>query len=236
MNRTRALLATIAALATTVAVLPGALASNPSSGGLTPPAADGSNSVTWTGGPYTGFVNGPEECTDLTCDTYTLNFAAPADYWSSHDGSVSVGIEWGLPSDDFDLYVYDSAGTKIKDSAAAFTNSESVDLGQLPPGAYTVKVVPYQTAGGSYSGTATVSAFDIPTGMKFPEDRSAVEKELVQDYPLNIVFIGRTPSAAEVADLKSRIPTQYRPPVSSKSDNACELTQVGAGYLNWNKC
>ncbi|HEX8305649.1 MAG TPA: CARDB domain-containing protein [Jatrophihabitans sp.] len=236
MNRTRALLAVTAALATTFTLLPGASASNPSSGGLTPPAADGSNSVTWTGGPYTGFVNGPEECTDLTCDTYTLNFEAPADYWNSHDGSVTVGIKWGLPSDDFDLYVYDSAGTKIKDSAAPLTTSESVDLGQLPPGAYTVKVVPYQTAGGSYSGTATVSAFDIPTAMKFPEDRSAVEKQLVQDYPLNIVFVGRTPSAAEVADLKSRIPTHYRPPVSNKSANACELSQVGAGLLNWNKC
>jgi hypothetical protein len=72
--------------------------------------------------------------------------------------------------------------------------------------------------------------------MAFPEDRSAVEDELVQDYPLNVIFVGRTPTAAEVAELKSRIPTRYRPPVSNKSDNLCELGQQGAGLLNWNKC
>jgi hypothetical protein len=235
MKSARALLVASAAIGISLASLP-ALASNPPSGALVPPAEAGSASVSWEGGPYSGFVNAPEDCTEATCDEYSLDFAAPADYWTNHDGEVTVEISWTLPSDDFDLYVYAPDGTVVDKSADAASVSEAVTVPRLPGGTYRVLVVPYTTAGATYSGTATVTAHDIPTGMAFPEDRTAVERELVQDYPLNVVFVGRTPTADEVAELKSRIPTKYRPPVSNKSENSCELGQSAAGFLNWNKC
>jgi hypothetical protein len=235
MNRTRLVLTAVAALATTLSALP-AIAADPASGALVPPAEDGQASVSWTGGPYTGVLVEPDGCTDATCDEFTLDFAAPADYWSSHDGEVTIEISWQLPTDDFDLFVYGSDGELVEKSAGAATVSEQITVPRLPGGTYRVLVVPYQTTAASYSGVARVEAHDIPTGMAFPEDRSAVEDELVQDYPLNVVFVGRTPTATEVEDLKSRIPTHYRPPVSNKSANPCELGQQAAGLLNWNKC
>ena len=218
-----------------VAVAGSAVASTPTSTTLRPATSGDTNSVTWTGGPYTGVVPAPESCTPTTCDTHGVTLEIPDGYWDSHDGKVEIGIAWTSSSDDFDLYVDDASGTQIASSAAGATTSEKVDLGTLAPGRYTVRVVPYTTAGSSYTGTATLTGTSVPTGMKYPETRKAVEDELVVDYPLNVVFIGRKPTAAEVADLKAWTPDTYKPTVATKSSASGELTQVGAGLLNWNK-
>lgn len=226
----------IAAMAMTIAaVAPTASASNPASTTLGPPTSGSTSSVTWTGGPYTGAVLAPEACTAATCDTHAVSLEVPADYWQSHDGGVTLDISWASSTDDFDLYVDGPDGSQIASSAAGGTTSESVDLGQLAPGRYTARVVPYATAGSGYTGTAKLTASAVPTGMKYPETRQAVEDELTVDYPVNVVFVGRTPSAQEVADLKAWTPDNYKPTVSSKSSSSGELTGVGAGLLNWNK-
>ncbi|KRE41520.1 CARDB domain-containing protein [Knoellia sp. Soil729] len=212
-----------------------ASASTPGTTTLGPPASGDKSTVTWTGGPYSGAVLTPETCTSTTCDTHSLKLDVPADYWGSHEGGVEIAIRWASSSDDYDLYVDDASGRQIGSSAAGSTTSESVDLGALAPGSYTVRVVPYAAAGSSYTGTGTLTSSAVPTGMKYPEDRSAVEDELVVDYPLNIVFVGRRPSAAEVAELKQWTPEKYRPTVATKTTASGETTQVGASLLNWNK-
>ncbi len=224
----------LTATAGAAAFASGAGASTPGSTTLSP-SDTGRSSVTWSGGPYSGVVPDPSACTDATCDTHTVSLNVPADYWDTHSGSVSVGISWDLSSDDFDLYVLDASGHQVGSSAAGGTTSESVDLGALAPGDYIVQVVPYLTAGASYDGTATLEATEIPAGLKYPETRKAVEDELVVDYPLNVVFVGRTPTADEVAELKNWVPEEYRPTVATKSGSSGELTQAGASLLNWNK-
>ncbi len=221
--------------ATAASVVSGAEASSPQSTTLSPAEGGGSSSVAWSGGPYTGFVADPAACTDATCDAHSMTLNVPADYWDTHQGTVKVDITWGLSSDDFDLYVYDSAGKLAGKSAAGGTTEETVDLGTAAPGEYTVQVVPYLTAGASYDGTATLDSTEIPAGLKYPETRKAVEDELVTDYPINVVFVGRNPTAAEVAELKHWTPEKYRPTVATRTESTGELTQVGAGLLNWNK-
>lgn len=216
-------------------VAPTASASNPASTTLAPPDSGSTSSVTWTGGPYTGAVLAPESCTAATCDSHAVTLQVPDGYWQSHDGTVKLGITWQSSTDDFDLYVDGPDGSQIASSAAGGTTSESVDLGQLAPGTYTARVVPYATAGAGYTGTASLTATQVPAGMKYPETRAAVEDELTVDYPVNVVFVGRKPTAAEVADLKAWTPDNYRPTVSSKSSSSGELTGIGASLLNWNK-
>ena len=228
-----ALVLTTAVLA--AATVPGAGASTPQGSTLSPPTSGEQSSATWSGGPYTGFVADPSVCTDATCDSHTVTLNVPSDHWDSHRGSVEVGIRWASRADDFDLYVYDASGEVVGKSAAGGTTDEHVDLGTLAPGAYTVQVVPYLTAGASYEGTATLTSTPVPPGMQYPETRKAVEDELVVDYPVNVVFVGRTPTPEEVAELKEWTPDTYRPTVSSKTEASGELTQIGAGLLNWNK-
>ena len=135
-----ALLLTATAAAASLAT--GAGASTPGSTTLSP-SDTGTSSVSWSGGPYSGVVADPSVCTDATCDTHTVTLNVPAGYWDSHTGSVKIDISWALASDDFDLYVQDASGHQIGSSAAGGTTSESVDLGMLEPGDYTVQVVPY---------------------------------------------------------------------------------------------
>ncbi|WP_299445095.1 CARDB domain-containing protein [uncultured Phycicoccus sp.] len=226
---------TLACVAATLVAAGGAGASTPASSTLAAPTSGDTATAQWSGGPYTGAVLDPSTCTATTCDTHAVELTIPADYWSSHRGGVEVAIAWASSADDYDLYVDDSAGRQIGSSAAGNTTSEKVDLGTLAPGTYTVRVVPYTTAGSTYSGTATLTGTAVPTGMLYPETRKAVEDELVVDYPLNVVFVGRTPTAAEVAELREWTPDTYKPTVATKTTASGELTQVGAGLLNWNK-
>jgi len=237
MRRTpaRAAVATITLGVVATALSSGAVASTPSTSTLSDPAGGGTSTTTWTGGPYTGAVLDPATCTDATCDTHEVALNVPAEYWETHEGAVSVNISWGSSAEDYDLYVYDADGNQIASSAAGGTTKEQVDLGMLEPGSYTVQVVPYLTAGSTYEGTATLAATPIPAGMKYPETRKAVEDELVVDYPLNVIFVGREPTADEVAELEAWTPAKYKPTVATKSSFSGEPTQAGAGLLNWNK-
>ncbi len=236
MNRLHALAAATAAFGLTIVGLQTAEASSPASSTLAPPAGGQETSTAmWSGGPYTQAVLDPVLCTPASCDSHEINLNVPDDFWSTHTGDVKVSIKWADSANDFDMYVYDSAGNEVKHSAQGGTDSESVNLGELAPGSYSVQVVPYLVTDASYTGTATLTAADLGGAMAYPESRKAVEDELVVDYPLNVVFVGRKPSAAEVAELRKSIPDNYKPPVATKSTASGELTQTGAGLLNWNK-
>jgi len=214
-------------------------ASTPSSSSLGAPASGATSSTSaWTGGPLTA-ANPliPSLCTSSTCDEHSLAIDVPADYWTSHDGSVVVDLTWTNATDDFDLWIYDADGNIIGSSLYG-TESEQADLGELAPGSYTVQVVPIHAVDGTYAAKATLNltGSDVPDGpMSYPESRKAVSDELTVDYPLNVVFVGRKPSAAEIADLRANIPTEYKPTVATKTTAYGEDTQAGAALLNWNQ-
>jgi hypothetical protein len=150
----RALSSLIAAhLVAAMALAPASFAATPSSGTLSSAAP----SVTWSGGPYTAVTADPSLCTSATCDTFALTVNVSATYYSSNPGaSVRVGLTWGSSTDDFDLYVYDSAGNLVGSSAQGGTTSELADLGQPASGTYTVQVVAFATANTIYSGSAVL--------------------------------------------------------------------------------
>jgi hypothetical protein len=171
-----------------------------------------------------------------TCDTHALTLAIPADYWTDHEGAVQVEITWESSADDLDLYVKNSAGDVVGESAAGGTTKETAALGKLAPGTYTVEVSSYLSQPEiPYSGTASLSSTALTGPVSFPESKDTVENLLTVDYPLNVVFVGRTPTEDEVTELRQWIPESYRPTVATKSPTNGDFVNSGAGLLNWNK-
>ncbi len=129
----------------------------PGSGTLSPSSSGGANSITWTGGPYTAVTPDPSLCSSLSCDDFYLTVNIPSSFYTNNSTfSVQVGITWASLPNDFDLYIYDSAGNLINSSAQGNTTFEEADLGQLTSGTYDVHVVAFSTVNESYSGYATV--------------------------------------------------------------------------------
>lgn len=216
---------------------PSALAANPAAGTLNAPSGSGITSVSWTGGPYTVVTPDPAACLNsaVNCDEFTLTLNAPGNYWDTHEGNVTIEINWASSSNDFDLFVYDSNGQEVDHSAAGGTTSEKVVLPKLAPGTYTVKVSAFLVLAATYSGVATLTSTEIPPGMVFPETKDTIMDFLTADYPLNVIFVGYHPTPAEVAELKAWIPETYKPTVAQKSPPGDEVQNEGAGLLNWNK-
>jgi len=236
--RTSALMAVIVLVALLGSMVPmTTLASNPAAGTLNPPAGNGTTVVTWSGGPYTITTPDPVLCVSasLNCDSYALTLNISNNYWDTHEGSVVVEINWASSNDDFDLFIQDSAGNQIGQSASGGTTSEKIDLGKLAAGTYTVQIVAYLTANASYTGKATLTSTQLAGGMAFPESKDTIKNLLTVDYPLNVIFAGYHPTAAEVAELKSWIPDNYQPTVATKSPEGDEIQNTGASLLNWNK-
>jgi hypothetical protein len=154
-NRGRLLLIglTAGALAVTGAVA--AFGSSPAAGTIT----DTSGAKAWTGGPFvapnaTGTA-GSVSCTaPQSCDDYALTVSTPAGYADGHNLKIQVG--WPNSTADFDVYVLNSAGAVVA-SAASSADPETV---LMPPGSatYTVRVVPFNPLGQSYSATASMVA------------------------------------------------------------------------------
>ncbi len=238
VRRSSALVGLVLILSLLLGTLPGTtFAADPSAGTLNPPAGNGSSAVTWSGGPYTMATPDPLVCIDssVNCDTFDLTVNAPADYWNTHEGGVVVEINWSGSANDFDMYIYNSEGDEVGRSAAGGTESERVDLGELAPGVYSVQVVAYLTANTSYTGKATLTSTELTGAMTFPETRDTVMDLLTVDYPLNVIFVGYKPTAAEVDELRQWIPDTYQPTVAQKSPPGDEIHNEGAGLLNWNK-
>lgn len=132
------------------------------SGTLTAPAAGGSSTLTWNGGPISGTygVGGVAtiQCTTVTCDTYTLNLAVPSTFYAANPSySVTVGANWASNLNDIDVYVSDASGNVLCSSAQGLTTSELADCGQLASGVYTVSVEASAAVNATYSGTISLA-------------------------------------------------------------------------------
>lgn len=217
---------------------PSATASTPESTRLKSPTGTKPSVVTWEGSfALTGRADPAIPCqSGSNCDEHQLVVDVPANYWKTHDGGVTVKVAWESTSNDLDVQVKDADGDVVGSSAAGSTDSETVDLGELPAGTYTVEVGSYVAEPGlTYTGRAVLDATELAGAMAFPESRATIMRKLTVDYPLRVVFVGRKPSKAEVAELKASIPTEYKPTVSTKSPNPSDDANTGAGLLNWNK-
>ncbi|HEY1526433.1 MAG TPA: sialidase family protein [Candidatus Angelobacter sp.] len=139
-------------------VVSSAVAATPSSATLNAPTAGQTNSVAWSGGPFTGATADPAACTSITCDTFALTINVPATFYSSNPNyAVHVRINWASNTNDFDLNVNDASGNTVCSSAQGQTNFEDADCGPLPAGSYTVQVVGFTVVNATYTGSATVA-------------------------------------------------------------------------------
>jgi hypothetical protein len=139
-----------------------AFAASPNSGTLSP-----ANPVlNWTGGgPY--IVPAPSNANDaictvpMQCDIFTLTGDFPANYLSTncHDSlHISVGWVDASATADFDVYVYDSAGTLISaSSAATSSNPEVFDIPAFNGRqTFAIRVMPFLPLGLNYTGRITL--------------------------------------------------------------------------------
>jgi hypothetical protein len=139
-------------------------------GSLNAPAAGGSSTLSWNGGPISGTygVGGVAtiQCTSVTCDTYSLTVNVPATFYSSNPNySITVGVNWGSNLNDLDVYISDASGNVVCSSAQGLTSSELADCGQLASGVYTVSVEASAAVNTSYSGTIQLAPESaVPSG------------------------------------------------------------------------
>ncbi|WP_051939818.1 TIM-barrel domain-containing protein [Phaeacidiphilus oryzae] len=122
----------------------------------------GNTSLTWTSPTYAkGTQGGADSCPaatadpgDTVCDRFSLTVDAPAGFWDDNpEGGVPVSISWPNQSDDFDMYIYDSSGKEVAESAGT-ADPEATVIPNPANGTYTVLVVPYDVSNASFTGKA----------------------------------------------------------------------------------
>ncbi|WP_405718735.1 PPC domain-containing protein [Streptomyces sp. NBC_00046] len=72
-----------------------------------------------------GTVDSPAKCgtaaedpDNAVCARFDLTVDPPEGQWDDNpEGGVPVSIQWETPTDDFDMYIYDSAGKQVASSA-----------------------------------------------------------------------------------------------------------------------
>jgi hypothetical protein len=86
------------------------------------------------------------------------------------DGTATVGIQWGSPADDFDLYVYkkNSSGglDQVASSAQGTTTEEQAVIssqnGPIEAGAYVIRVQNYASTNPDFTGTVKFGPYTPP--------------------------------------------------------------------------
>ena len=138
-----------------LAAAPAARAATPASG----TASAQGDSLAWTGGPFTSANLSTATCVEgVTCDTFMLDLLIPA----GKVARVSFRIDWQSADNDFDLFIFDEAGTERDFSAAGGTNFEQVAIDGLQPGLYRVVTNAFATVNAGYSGALTVEEVSDP--------------------------------------------------------------------------
>jgi hypothetical protein len=235
----------LALVAFAALVIPGGYAASPASGTV----SGGATTATWTGGPFTTSNPNPIGlCLQLdpACDRYSLTIQPPGGGFN-----VQIAIAPSSPGDDYDLYVYDEAGTRVASSATE-SGSESVTLANPAGGTYSVRVLAWSVfPGGTYTGTATLSLASSgggtttdPTSVKWTYDPNAAQAAV--EVPLRVVMVGFQPGELNETALVGEVPDTQRPGVliprgtSSSGDafplfGAETLVNHGRNYYNDSK-
>ncbi|MFJ2627075.1 TIM-barrel domain-containing protein [Streptomyces sp. NPDC087532] len=141
--------------------------------------------VTWQSPVYAkGTVDSPTKCgtpdddpDNAVCARFDLTVNPPEGQWDDNpEGGVPVSVQWETPTDDFDMYIYDSAGKQVASSAGT-ADPESTVIPKAS-GTYHVVVVPYDVHNNSFSGKAylpeATDAGDL-TGFSGSDGRYEIE-------------------------------------------------------------
>lgn len=155
-SRVRAsVVAALTALGTLFAVAGPSSAATPSSGTVSPTTPQ----VSWQGPVKTAVTQDNTSC-DLPgayCDHYTLTVDVAPSYWDTNSGGVDVTISWTVPTNDFDLFVYQN-DTEVDESAnGAPSTSEHVFI-PAASGVYDVEVVYFTVVNEGYTGQAELQS------------------------------------------------------------------------------
>ncbi|MGH3134091.1 MAG: PPC domain-containing protein, partial [Gaiellaceae bacterium] len=133
------------------------LAATPSSGTIDPTTT----SASWQGQHYTAGANVANACpssasdpANLVCDHFKLTVGVNSAYWNDKVGGALITITWASADNDFDLFVFDSQGNLVDDSAQGSTTFEQVMIPDAV-GTYEVRVSPFLVANSGYSGAAS---------------------------------------------------------------------------------
>lgn len=131
--------------ATASAVLAGTdLAEAAAGSTLKAPAKSGTVSASYTASiSGTGRLDPVLPCSTTYCDERPLTISAPATYWKTHTGSLTVSATWSGAYNDFDLYLYDKSGKEVASSGEALTTTEKMTISLPKPGTYTISLVSY---------------------------------------------------------------------------------------------
>lgn len=82
---------------------------------------------------------------EAACPTYTIQLdgedTSPLRYLDVRLDMTSVAAGRGL--DDYDLQLYNAAGTQVASAGTALGSREVMAVNHLPDGEYTIRVVPY---------------------------------------------------------------------------------------------
>jgi hypothetical protein len=161
----RTLLIVAGAVALVLGTGTAGLAATPSSVVVSPT----STADSWLGVSFlAGATASPTACppsvdpSNVLCDHLSLDVGVASGYWDAHSGGIRVTITWADSSDNFDLYLYNAAGTKVASSMGSGTASESVSLANAA-GGYEVRVVPVLVTSSGYSGKVSFSSQALPT-------------------------------------------------------------------------
>lgn len=196
----------------TLLVLPlAASAAEPSSGDL----SSAKDEVQWTGGPF--YASNPVGCltsTDPGCDHFQLRITSG----SIKRVLVAIAPGEGFDADDYDLFVYDDAGTLVGQSASE-TGYESVVFENTGAPYYEVRVQPWLVSPGStYRGVAMRTreqAFDIENADCLAAAPAAVSLNGVLDsgerIELSVMLLLDNTDAAVAERVMARAADAYRP-------------------------
>jgi hypothetical protein len=156
VRRSRILLSATACLLAGLFVVQARMAegATPGSGTVTT-----TSSASWGGGPFlvanvTGTAGAVDCSLPQSCDDYALTVSTPAG--TGDTNNLKITVSWPNTAADFDVYVLDAVGNQVGSSASS-ADPETVIM---PPtsGKYTVRVVPFNPLGQSYTATAAVVA------------------------------------------------------------------------------
>lgn len=192
-----------------------ALAATPSSGDLDSPQGE----TTWDGGPFV--ASNPTTTLGLVkqtpcdpgapaCDTFRLTVSANG----VKQVLIAIAPDAGFETDDYDLYVYDDAGTVI----ASDTSGDGFESVVIEPGAsafYDVRVQPWLvSAGSTYSGVAQPVRGEPVDVVRecielVPENVSVLDSGQVVELSVMLLLDGTDALVAE--QIMARAAESYRP-------------------------
>jgi hypothetical protein len=148
------------ALCATLGAISPALASDPGETTLANPGRKTSVTAQFAGTiAGTGAIETAVPCTAIWCDTHALHVTVPSNFWAQRNGAVILTIAWEDTTADLDVVVLDADANEVASIYTASAGPEVLNLGELPPGDYSIEVRSWVSLPQTdYTGTIVMTA------------------------------------------------------------------------------